>query len=144
MSDLLRKAVSLGLGATIAGKEKIQQIVDELVVKGELGQREAKDLVTNLAAKGEEQRDHLKQMVQDQVKRVLDELNIATKQDLKELEERLKTPGASTVPGNFTDPQASTMVPASTVPPASKEYTGPAAEPSLTAPSSPTVPTKLP
>jgi polyhydroxyalkanoate synthesis regulator phasin len=89
MNELLKKAFSLGLGVTIASKEKIQQVVDDLVVKGELEQSESKDLLASLLVKGEEQRDHIRQMVQDQVKKVLDELQIATKQDLKELEARL-------------------------------------------------------
>jgi polyhydroxyalkanoate synthesis regulator phasin len=95
MNELIKKVFSLGLGATIASKEKIQQVVDELVVKGELGQNESKDLIASLVAKGEEQKEYVQQMVRDQVKRVLDELQIATKQDLKDLEARLKASGAS-------------------------------------------------
>ncbi|WP_207953264.1 phasin family protein [Paenibacillus agricola] len=104
MNELLKKVFSLGLGATIASKEKIQQVVDELVVKGELGQNESKDLIDNLVAKGEEQKDYVKQMVRDQVKKVLDELQIATKQDLKDLEARLKASGAGADPVSIKDP----------------------------------------
>ncbi|WP_207802215.1 phasin family protein [Paenibacillus xerothermodurans] len=111
MTDLLKKAVFLGVGATIASKEKIQQMVDEFVVRGELGQSESKLLVESLVAKGEEQRSQIKQLVQEQVTKILNELNIATKQDLQLLENRLAASMARGVPGGSTDPQASTGAP---------------------------------
>jgi hypothetical protein len=50
--------------------------------------------------------------VQDQVKKVLNELDIATKQDLRDMEERLKASWAAAVPGagvpSTTPPTTST------------------------------------
>jgi len=89
MSDLLRKAISLGVGVAVASKEKIEQLAEELVAKGELGRSESKDFVKQLLAKGEEQRSQVKTMVQDQVRRILEELDVATKRDVAKLEERL-------------------------------------------------------
>ncbi|GIP40468.1 hypothetical protein J31TS4_37480 [Paenibacillus sp. J31TS4] len=89
MSDLLRKAISLGLGITAVSREKVQQFVDELVVKGELGQSEAKEMANKLIARGEEHQGELKRMVQEQVRKLLAEFDVATKQDLRELEQRL-------------------------------------------------------
>ncbi|MDU2242308.1 MAG: polyhydroxyalkanoate synthesis regulator, partial [Paenibacillus sp.] len=34
MSDLLKKAISLGWGLTIMSKEKVESIVDDLVKRG--------------------------------------------------------------------------------------------------------------
>jgi polyhydroxyalkanoate synthesis regulator phasin len=121
MIDLLKKAVSLGFGAAIVSKEKIEQVVDELVARGELGQSESRELVDSLLAKGEEQRNNITRIVQDQVKKVLNELDIATKQDLRDMEERLKASWAAAVPGGLTDPQASAGVPSTTPPTTSTE-----------------------
>ena len=90
MSDLLRKAISLGVGLAVASKEKIEQYADEMVTRGELGKNESKEFVKQMVAKGEEQRGQMKTMVQDQVRRVLEELDVATKRDVKKLEERLE------------------------------------------------------
>ncbi|WP_108722147.1 phasin family protein [Gorillibacterium timonense] len=89
MSDLLRKAINLGVGLAVASKEKIEQYADELVAKGELGKNESKDFVNQLIHKGEEQRDELKGMVREQVNKVLAELDIATLQDIRRLEVRV-------------------------------------------------------
>jgi polyhydroxyalkanoate synthesis regulator phasin len=96
MSDILKKAISLGLGITAVSREKVQQFVDELVIKGELGKSEAKDVVNRLIARGEEQQSEIKRMVQDQVKKVLADLDVATKQDLRDLEKKL-TPSDPTI-----------------------------------------------
>jgi polyhydroxyalkanoate synthesis regulator phasin len=93
MSDLLKKVISLGLGITVASRDKVQQFVDEMVAKGELGKSESKDVVNRLIARGEEQQLEIKRMVQDQVKKILAELDIATKQDLRELEQKMNPPG---------------------------------------------------
>lgn len=92
MSDILKKAFSLGVGLTIVSKEKIEQVVDDLVKKGELAPSESKQMIARLLEKGEEEQNELKRMVQEQVKKVLDSLDVATKQDLQELELRLKKP----------------------------------------------------
>jgi polyhydroxyalkanoate synthesis regulator phasin len=96
MSDILKKAISLGLGITAVSREKVQQFVDELVVKGELGKSEAMDVMNRLIARGEEQQSEIKRMVQDQVKKVLADLDVATKQDLRDLEKKL-TPSDPTI-----------------------------------------------
>ncbi len=70
-----------------AGK-KVQQFVDELVVKGELGRNESKEVVDRLIARGEEQQSEIKRMVQDQIRKILADMDVATKQDLQELEQK--------------------------------------------------------
>lgn len=88
MSDILRKAIALGLGITAVSREKVQQFVDELVVKGELGRNESKEVVDRLIARGEEQQSEIKRMVQDQIRKILADMDVATKQDLQELEQK--------------------------------------------------------
>jgi polyhydroxyalkanoate synthesis regulator phasin len=90
MSDILKRAIALGLGLTAVSKEKVEQFVDDLVAKGEVAQSESKEAVNRLIARGEEQRLEIKRMVQDQVKKILSDLDVATKQDLKDLEHKLK------------------------------------------------------
>ncbi|WP_040950707.1 phasin family protein [Gorillibacterium massiliense] len=107
MSDFIKKALSLGLGVTAVSKEKVQSFVDELVMKGELGQNESKDLVNNLIAKGQEQQSEIMRMVREQVKKILVELDVATKQDLLDLEAKLSGTAPVSSDSSATDASAS-------------------------------------
>jgi len=42
MSDLFKKAISLGVGLTIVSKEKVEKVVEELVKRGELAPSESR------------------------------------------------------------------------------------------------------
>lgn len=42
MSDLFKKAISLGWGLTVVSKEKVEKAVEDLVNRGELAPSESK------------------------------------------------------------------------------------------------------
>ncbi|NGZ76210.1 phasin family protein [Saccharibacillus alkalitolerans] len=89
MSDLLKKALSLGIGLTVASKEKVEKVVDDLVKKGEIAPSESKAVVNRLIERGEEERSAIKGMVQEQVRRVLQELDVPAGSDVVSLEQRI-------------------------------------------------------
>ena len=89
MSDLLKKALSLGIGLTVASKEKVEKVVDDLVKKGEIAPSESKAVVNKLIERGEEERNTIKNMVQEQVRRVLQDLDVPAGSDVASLEQRV-------------------------------------------------------
>ncbi|MGM1045471.1 Polyhydroxyalkanoate synthesis regulator phasin [Paenibacillus uliginis N3/975] len=89
MSDLFKKAISLGLGLTVVSKEKVEKIVDDLVKRGELAPDESKALVNRLIERGEEEQSQIKSIIYDQVKRVLSELDVPSENDVASLEQRI-------------------------------------------------------
>ncbi|MCE5169058.1 polyhydroxyalkanoate synthesis regulator [Paenibacillus profundus] len=89
MSDLLKKAVSLGWGLTMASKEKVENLVDELVKRGELAPAESKEWINRLIEKGEKEQAEFKTMIQEQVKRKLQEMDVPVKSELAALEARI-------------------------------------------------------
>ncbi|GGN93572.1 phasin family protein [Saccharibacillus kuerlensis] len=89
MSDLLKKALSLGIGLTVASKEKVEKVVDDLVKKGEIAPSESKAVVSKLIERGEEERSAIKGMVQEQVRRVLQDLDVPAGSDVVSLEQRI-------------------------------------------------------
>ncbi|WP_144027075.1 phasin family protein [Paenibacillus sp. FSL R7-0273] len=89
MSDLFKKAISLGVGLTIVSKEKVEKAVDELVKRGELAPSESRALVDRLVERGEEERSSFKTAVQEQVQKVLRDLKVPVKSDIEELEARI-------------------------------------------------------
>ncbi|MDQ1910098.1 phasin family protein [Paenibacillus sp. GD4] len=90
MNDLFRKALSLGVGITVLSKEKIEQLVEDLVKKGDVAPDESKELVTRLVEKGEQQQSEIKRMVREQLQKVMSELQVATKEDIARLEQRIE------------------------------------------------------
>ncbi|WP_434749064.1 phasin family protein [Paenibacillus amylolyticus] len=89
MSDLFKKAFSLGLGLTVVSKEKIEKTVDDLVKRGELAPGESKALIERLMERGDEEQGQLKRIIQEQVKRVLQEVGVASESDVTALEQRV-------------------------------------------------------
>ena len=89
MKDLLKKGLALGFGVAVASKEQIEKVVDDLVKKGEVSTAESKELVNELIVKGEEGQKELQRVIREQFNKLLSELNIPTKEEIKRLEERL-------------------------------------------------------
>ncbi|MEK4061257.1 MULTISPECIES: phasin family protein [Paenibacillus] len=89
MSDLFKKAISLGVGLTIVSKEKVEKVVEELVKRGELAPSESKALVDRLVERGDEERGVFKNAVQEQVQRVLKDLKVPVQSDIATLETRI-------------------------------------------------------
>ncbi|HEY4390255.1 MAG TPA: polyhydroxyalkanoate synthesis regulator [Paenibacillus sp.] len=89
MSDLLKKAISLGWGLTIVSKEKIEGIVDELVKRGELAPSESKQLVERLIDKGAEEQDHFKELINEQIRSVMQGMGLATVKEVEDLKRRV-------------------------------------------------------
>ncbi|MFC9655379.1 phasin family protein [Bacillus subtilis] len=89
MKNMIRKGMALGLGLVVTSKEQAEKMVDEWVKKGELSREESKEFVDQLLQKGEETQKELDQMISKKIKELLGELNLATKDDIRRLEQRL-------------------------------------------------------
>lgn len=88
MREMISKAVSLGLGLAVAGKEQAEKLVDELVKKGEMSREESFAFVNDLLKKGEEAQRKISDLVQERVQTFGDR-TWATKEDIARLEQRL-------------------------------------------------------
>ncbi|HBW34007.1 phasin family protein [Desulfosporosinus sp. BICA1-9] len=90
MKDLIKKGFALSLGLVLLSREQVEKSVTQLVNKGEVPASEAKELVNELIEKGEEQQRLLEDKIREQIKKLLIEINIASKEDLQQLEQRLQ------------------------------------------------------
>lgn len=88
--DLIKKGLAFGLGLAVSSKEQAEKIVNELVKKGELSMEESKDTINQLIQRGEEEKNELKRIIREQIKQVINELNLATKDDITRLEQRIQ------------------------------------------------------
>ncbi len=91
MESLLGRFLLSGLGALVLTQEKIEEFIEELTKKGEITQRENKELLTEIIEKGEEKRKEIEGKIREKVKKVLSQMNVATKDDIQKLEKRIQT-----------------------------------------------------
>ncbi|MEN6314422.1 MAG: hypothetical protein ABFD25_09270 [Clostridiaceae bacterium] len=82
MLNSLEKSINLGLGLVVYSREKIEELVEELVSKGEVAKKDARQFAGELVQKGEEQREELKKLIQSEVTKALENVNIARKEDI--------------------------------------------------------------
>lgn len=89
MFDLMKRAMQVGLGAFSVTKEKAEQLVDELVKRGELSQNEAKEFIENLVERGKQEQAELRNVVRTEVQKIQEDLPLVSKKEIKNLEERI-------------------------------------------------------
>jgi len=85
MTSLLEKGFLAGIGLLSMTREKAEKIIDELSKEGELQKGEVKQWVDQLSNRGEEERDALRNLIRDELKKVLDDMGLATKEDIQKL-----------------------------------------------------------
>ena len=90
MQNLYKKALSLGLGAMLVSKDKVEEVVNELVKRGELGREEGKTLVSELIKKGEAGVNEVEGIIEKIVKGVMEKLNLPTRKELNELKSEIE------------------------------------------------------
>lgn len=84
VKDFLEKTMNFGLGVAAWSREKIEAVVEDMVQKGEVASKDARQLASDLVKKGEDQRQELKKLVNDEVTTVLDKMDLARKSDIRE------------------------------------------------------------
>jgi len=89
MFETLDKLMLAGLGAISMTREKAEEIFDEYVSRGEAEKAGKSGFVKKLMDLAEENRKHLEKLISDQVNKDIDNLNLATKDDIKSLEAKL-------------------------------------------------------
>ena len=82
MSNLIGKSINMGLGLFALSREKIEEFVEELVDKGEVARKDARDLALELIKKGEEQRNELKELIKNEVTEAINFAGLAKKEDI--------------------------------------------------------------
>ncbi len=89
MLDTSKKAILFGLGALEFTREKAEAFVDELVEKGKIVASERAGVLDELLTEAEKKENAALTKIKNAVNDLIRELNLATKDDLKGIEERL-------------------------------------------------------
>jgi polyhydroxyalkanoate synthesis regulator phasin len=85
--DILRKGLLAGFGM----QEKVKELVDELVEKGELSKSEGAKLVREWSEKAEKSSSEFNKTLTDIITKTMDRMNLPTKDDLDKLDKKVHT-----------------------------------------------------
>jgi polyhydroxyalkanoate synthesis regulator phasin len=78
-----------GLGALDLTEEKARAVFDDLVARGEMSDKEARETLSDWTRRAGEQRQKLQQQIEDAVHRALDRMGLARRAEMDALQARL-------------------------------------------------------
>ena len=100
MKKFLKNIAYAGIGAAFLTKEKIEELKSELIAKGKISQEEGRQFVDDLLRKSEKAREQLNQWINERVEERLRQLNLATKDEIAELQRKIEELQAAIDRGN--------------------------------------------
>jgi polyhydroxyalkanoate synthesis regulator phasin len=100
MKELLKNVVYAGIGAAFLTKEKIEELKGDLIEKGKISQEEGKQFVDDLLRKSEKAKDQLDLWINKRVEDRIQQLNLATKDEIAELQRKIEELQVVTSRGN--------------------------------------------
>lgn len=86
MLDLL---LSLGWGSVSLTREKAEELVENLVKRGDIKRDDAKKVFQELIERGEKEREEFKDYIGKEMNRLLERYNIVTRSEFEELKIRV-------------------------------------------------------
>ena len=89
MFDFLERGFLATVGVLSVSREKVQEIVDQMVARGELNRDEGKQLVDKMVKRGQEERETMRGLVRQEVQKVVGELDVASRKDFQVLSDKL-------------------------------------------------------
>lgn len=90
MFDFIKKAIFIGAGLASLTAEKIEEAVKEIVNKGDLTEKQGKELVQELKEKSAKARKELGERIDKMINDTLQKLNIPTRKEVEELKARIE------------------------------------------------------
>ena len=89
MLDLIKKSIELGVDAFHVSREKVEKLIDELVERGEIPAEEKPRAVKEVLQKVKQQEKEVAAKIRNEIKIAIQEIGLATKEDMKELDKHL-------------------------------------------------------
>ncbi|MEI6100738.1 MAG: hypothetical protein WCP73_02765 [Eubacteriales bacterium] len=86
--NIFEDTINFGFGVFAYSREKIEELVETMVQKGEVAKKDASSFVSELVQKGEAERKELHKIIGDEVKKAMDTvdgLRPVTKEDVRQI-----------------------------------------------------------
>lgn len=90
MFDILKKTMLFGAGLASMTREKMEKFVDEMVKRGEISEKEGRELVDDLIARSKKVRQDFEESVTRAVAKALEKLNIPQRSEIDKLWARIE------------------------------------------------------
>lgn len=90
MFDFLKKTYLFGLGLASLTKEKVEELVDDMVKRGEVAEKDRSKIIEEMIKRAQEEQEKLFKAVRDSVKKVVHEIGLPTRDEYIELQKRLE------------------------------------------------------
>ena len=90
MREKVNEMLMMGLGAVAFTKEKAQEVADELVKKGKIASEESSAVAEEIAEKGKKTKTELSKLIKSEIKKSVENLNLATADDIDRLEKKIE------------------------------------------------------
>jgi len=89
MVDALRKLLLAGLGTLDLTEEKVKAVFNDLVARGEMSEKDAKEVISSWSKRAAEQRGRLQEDVEKAVNRALSAVGIARQTEIDALKAKI-------------------------------------------------------
>jgi polyhydroxyalkanoate synthesis regulator phasin len=89
MFESLRKMMLIGVGAADMAADKLRQMVDDFVERGEISMEEGRKLYNELLSRADEQRQTANERIKTQIRETLKDLGVADRTQIAMLESRI-------------------------------------------------------
>ena len=88
-TEIFKRAAIMGIGIMSLTEEKLKELVKELETKGEVGEKEGKNLLKDLLTRTDKEKKVVEENIKKGIKDYLAKVNIASREDLIKLEKRV-------------------------------------------------------
>ncbi|MBC7292704.1 MAG: hypothetical protein H5T84_01130, partial [Thermoleophilia bacterium] len=88
--DLIEKTFLLGVGAAVLTKERVEEVIDEFVRRGQLSREEGRDMVNKLVDRSKEEARSFLKRADSTLQGTYRELGLLTRKEAEDLEFRLR------------------------------------------------------
>jgi polyhydroxyalkanoate synthesis regulator phasin len=85
MSSIFEDTINFGFGMFAYSREKIEELVEKMVQKGEVAKKDASSFVSEMTAKGEMERKELKRIIGDEFKDAMEVLKPITRDEIRQI-----------------------------------------------------------
>ena len=87
--EALRKVLLAGIGAVVIAQEEIEDLVNKLVERGEIAEKDGKKLVREVMDKRKKGAEKAEDEFTKRIEEILDRMNVPTKADIDSLGEKI-------------------------------------------------------
>ncbi len=90
MLIIFKELLYAGIGLAAMTREKAEEVVTELIKKGELSADEGKDVLNNLLDRMQEERKKMLVKLQEQTENIISSMDLVKKEELEAVKQRVE------------------------------------------------------